>query len=462
MRNLARRKLAVGTVVLALACCWLQSAGAAPLSVPLTLRQCIAEALRNSPGLAASHYDIAAARNDIVKKRGTTLPLLSSKLDAYEVNGAPVTPFSVLNINSPENPISRRDAHWDPVATQSIDLTYPLFQNGSVMGLNNAPVVAAANTMLGQQELTALLTEQKVVLDVFTAFSYAVWYRDALALDEEMVNLSHNALDIVQEQVSLGLKLPQDVDLAKAQLLSSQQAAASARQNARDANRQLGSVMGRKGDYELVLDDAKQPLPQLQPLENFLDRLMRVHPALQVQQGKVEIARQQLRIDRASVLPTVSLNASFMGGENLEHFNGGDNHRNPTAFLTYIEVAAPLFDFGQRRAAIHESEDVVSSARENVKQLELELRGAITQLYSQIYDSQGQMAALRQECVKAGNDAQLARAQRAEGLIDALKLTDSELALRGAQLALEAEGLSQRLRFAELQNLSGGMWRWVR
>ena len=110
------------------------------------------------------------------------------------------------------------------------------------------------------------------------------------------------------------------------------------------------------------------------------------HPALKIQQSKVEIARQQYRVDQAAILPSVSLNTTFAGGEDLEYINGNHSHRNPTAFLAYLEVDVPLFDFGQRRAAIHESSEKISSATERTRQLELDLRKAITQNYEQIHD----------------------------------------------------------------------------
>ena len=44
---------------------------------------------------------IGASEREIRKRRSTTLPNLSGKLDAYEVNGDPVTPFSPFNVFEP-------------------------------------------------------------------------------------------------------------------------------------------------------------------------------------------------------------------------------------------------------------------------------------------------------------------------------------------------------------------------
>lgn len=79
------KKLSVAVSVLAMIGIWMPGA----LAAPLTVSQCIAQALRYSPELAAVQHDIAAAGYEITKQRGTTLPYLSSQLTAYEINGAP-------------------------------------------------------------------------------------------------------------------------------------------------------------------------------------------------------------------------------------------------------------------------------------------------------------------------------------------------------------------------------------
>lgn len=459
-------KLALGSVVLALI------AGSASIarSAPLTIEQCIAEALRKSPELSAARHEIAAAMYDITKTQGTTLPYLSAQLNADEVNGSAVTPFSTLNSYEPENPavvtrrgvVLPRQISWGPEAGQSIQMTYPLFQYGSILGLNDPPVVAAARAVLGEQEWNILLFAQKVILDVTSSFLDALLYRDLLQLDEKMVALSEKRLDIVREQVSLQLRLPQDVELAKAQLEASQQAATSARQNAEDALLQLATLMGRVVDERLEPNNTSLPLPPLPDLKKFFDAVMPLHPALRVEEGKVEVAKQQYLVDRSTLLPTLSLNTIFQAAQNLAHFNGGTFHFNPTVFLSYIQVDLPIFDFGQRRAAVHESKEKLSAQQAMLKQVNLDIRGAITATYSQIYDIDEKLAALRADYTKASNDVLLARAEREQGLIDELTLVDAELALLSARASLVSAKQMEQIRYAELQNLSGGTWHWMR
>jgi outer membrane protein len=426
---------------------------------PLTLTGFITDVVQQSPQLAAARHEAMAAAYDVTKKKGTTLPYLSGTLSGYEVNGRPVTPFTALNISDPENP-ALHQAHWGPVAEQGVSVSYPLFQNGSVLGLNNPPVVASANAVVDQQRFLAMIAEQKVILDAAITFCNSVWYQDELEMAQAVVALAQKRLEIVKAQVALKLGLPQDVELAKAQLAAAQQAVASSTGNSHNLASQMATMLGRPEDQKIELDRSKPPAAALPTLNEFLGRVMPTHPALRVQQTKVEIARQQYRVDRADIWPTANLINSFTAAQDLAHFNGGHRHARPTLFLSYIAVDIPMFDFGERRAGEKESAEKVLSQQETLSQLRVDLKGAIVATYDDISGIDSSIADREVDYTKASNAASLVRAQRSEGLLDELALVDAELALLNARISLESEQTTKLLKLAELQNLSGGAWRW--
>jgi outer membrane protein, multidrug efflux system len=229
-----------------------------------------------------------------------------------------------------------------------------------------------------------------------------------------------------------------------------------------DADLQLGTMLRLPMDQELELERSKPATPSLPPLQQFLSQVIPSHPALRVQQANVEIAQQQLRLDRAARLPTAKLGTSSAAAQDLDHFSGEGFHRRPTLFLSYVAVDIPIFDFGQRSAAATESQEKILSEQARLSQLDLDLRAAINHTYEQISDSCARLAALQSDYTKANNEVALAQAQRSEGLIDELTLVDAETDLVVARVAFEAEQLTKRLLYAELQNLAGGKWRWLR
>jgi outer membrane protein len=432
----------------------IQGCATAAAAATLSLQDCVIHAIAYSPTLAAARHELkAAAENQTEKQRGL-LPSLGAQANSYEVNGSAITPFSALRVFDPENPSGH--AHWGPVGIESIGATYPLIQGGSILGLNNPPSVAAARAIVEEELAKILLAEQKVIFETVTDYLYAAAYREEVPMTSSILHLSQQRLDIIQYQRELGLRLPQDVELARAQLAAAQATQASTLLNADNSISALGRLLGR-GDGDITIEISKPTIPHLPALHEILVHVMPLHPALQVQQGQIEIARQQVRVDKAALFPSVRLNTAFTGGQDLAHFSGG----TLSNFLSFIQVDIPLFDFGKRTAAVRKSKQLLAAQQDWLKGIDLELRDSISRTYSEIMETNQQVMALQDDVLAARNAVLLADAQRDEGLVDELTVIGAQLKMQVARIRLEHEQSLMELKYAELQNLSGGLWRWV-
>jgi len=428
---------------------------AVAIAAPLSLQECIMQALRQSPALSAARHEAQAARAGVTETKGSLLPFLSAQTNAYEVNGKPTTPFSALNVFDPGNP--RRNAHWGPVGIESIGVTYPFIQGGGVLGMfNDPPQIAAARALVDEKLAGILLVEQKVAFDIATDYIYAASYHDEMGLVSRILELYEQKLEIIKYQAELGLRLPQDVELAAAQVSAAQRATVSMKLNADDSIMALTTQLGNQGG-DIAIDTTPPPLPTLPPLREFLAHVMSSHPALRVQQGEIELAQQQVRVDRAALFPSVKLNLNLAGAQDLEHFNGG----TLSNFLSFIQVDIPIFDFGRRRAAVRASKEKAASAVDSLKAVELEIRNSISQTYREINDLDQQAAVLQTLVLNAQDAAALADAQHAQGLIDQLAWVEAQVQVPIAHIALSQQQLLIQLKYAELRNLSGGIWHWL-
>ncbi|HLW69615.1 MAG TPA: TolC family protein [Candidatus Binataceae bacterium] len=428
----------------------------------LSLHECIDEALDKSPDLASSRHMIEAARADITKKRGTLMPYLAAQASAYVVNGQPVNEFSVLNLfNAATGVTTHNHANWDPLSIQEFLLTYPLFYEGSLMGLNDPPAVASSRATMTEQQAVALVNEQKVIFNVVSAYVNVASFEDQLALQEQIVAGYQRQFDIVETQRQLGLKLPKDVEIARGQLQSATDAAESLRQSALSYKIQLAELMGRGADRTLEIEPTPPPMPQLAPLDEFLAQVMPNNPSLMVDEAKIEVARQQVRVDKVAQWPIANLNTNFATGQDLEHFNGSSRFPRPVLYESYITITMPLWDFGQRRAAEHESDENLAVSKETLKATAETLRTSITQVYGQISAYERTTAALEASYLELERESDLTRAQRQAGVADELSLVAAKLAEDNAKLAVISEQLEEQLQYASLQNLAGGNWSWV-
>ena len=432
----------------------------------MTLGEAVSLAIQRSPQLDRLRHETGAAAQNVVAKRSTTLPNLSSKVQFYEVLGSPVTPFSPFGVFEPgtgsvgANGFTPTYVHWGPLGMQSVDLTFPVFQYGSIMGLNDAPVVSGAKAQLTKQRLELQLAEQKVVLDVTTAYLSAIWYRDKERIEEQLTALEERKVAGIQAQASQGSRPREDLELAKIDLDGMQAALTATRGSTETAMVELSDLTGADTTAISSLDPAPPVATKLPRLRELLDEVLPSNPAFYAQEAQIEVAHQRLRATSADRFPTVSLNTSFQAAE---VFDNGVSHRfNPTAFLSYLEVKIPIFDFGGRRAENSISSELYQSEAARLRELKLELRQSIAQTYGEINQIDEKLADSVAVHEKAKEKVAAASSRGTLKVTDVLVLVDAQREELTAELAIDNEKFLRGLRFAQIQNLSGGAWQWMK
>lgn len=431
-------------------------------AITLTLQQCLDQALDHSPGLASGQAIIAAWKADMVKKRGNALPYFSGLLQGWYLNGNPATQWFPTGISQPGfGAVPGRYVHWDPVGLEQIGVTYPLISEGSIMGLNDPPGVAMSRANMTEQEAENIISMEKIVLEVVNDYTYITSYREQLETQRQALERAREQLNIVQDQQRQSLKLPQDVAVAQAQFDSAEQATRSLIDNVNTYMSDMSMLIGHGSDADFDLVGQVPATPQLPPLPQFLDQVMPGHPALRVQQGKVEIQRQQLRADIGNFWPSATLTTQFTGAENLEYFNGSDRSPRPTAFESYLSISIPVYDFGQRRAAIDESTENVLAQKDLIGDIDRQTRNSIATAYNSIAQYRQTAASSMSDYVKNQKAAELARAQADTGVADELAWVQDELTALQSKVTLQTAQLNERLQYASLQNLAGGTWHWL-
>src|SRR5438093_1488650 len=112
---------------------------------PLTLHDCIAIALGESPALEASRFDVLSAAQEVRAAQGLLLPQVTGSAQYQLFSGSPTSKFSVINLGSVTTNgtvVTANSVGWTGIEVYGAHLKYPLFNEGSILGLNNAPAVA--------------------------------------------------------------------------------------------------------------------------------------------------------------------------------------------------------------------------------------------------------------------------------------------------------------------------------
>ena len=431
----------------------------------LTLHDCINEALGRNPRLESERYNLAAEQEAIKKARAGILPHLNVNGDLENLTGSPVGPFEALDINNLDdtgitNRATNRGFAVAHVTLKTVGagtaiLDYPLYQHGSILGLNNAPVVATAKGAFVRQQWTIRLSEQTVIETLAGVYFNAVAYQQKAELDRHRVELSKKRLAIVQQEFALDLTLAQHVEFAKAQLAADQQLLATSVQRADDSLMQLAPLIGRPLHEKLKLDLSDPHIPPVPPVEQFLNRVALQHPAIGVQTANIDLAKQNLRLAESELWPTVGFSASY-------NIDTAFSTLNPSVFIVGLHVSVPVFDWGHNLHNEREERDRLKAAQAELGQVDLELRESILAKLSEIHTTESNLAALERDYVFAKNNYNLTNEQHEQGIAQELALVNAEDELAKVQDDLLLAKLIQRLEYVQLQNLSGGVWAWNR
>src|SRR6266567_4931973 len=434
-----------------------QEALEAPRSHPLTLHDCIAIALGESPALEASRFDVFSAAQEVRAAQGKVLPLLTGSAEYEVFSGSPTSKFSVVNLGSvtPSGVVvSPKTVGWTGLEQYAAHLKYGLFNDGSILGLNNPPAVAEKKAKKQAMAWTVNLTREEVIYRITDEFVATVSARNRLGLAERRVHLLDQSVSITQEQQKQGLKLPIDVKVAKDQFSAAQTLLTLLRQQAVAGSLGLSKTLGLSSSSKLsltnILPDPPDPPPTTVQL---LGASLNYHPSLQVQRAVIDQAKQDYRLERFRLYPSVSLAGSATYIDDFSPANG-------SLFFGGITVSVPIFDFGAQLATTRSKLMKYKAEQARLLSTADDVNYEVLKIYQTIYTLTHNILGLQGDVSKAERDAQVLQAQQQQGVGE--PLTEVEKELRFIARQDELEGLiARRLSYyARLQKAAGGVWKW--
>src|SRR5712692_188198 len=432
-----------------------QDALEAPRSHPLTLHDCIAIALGESPALEGSRYDVLSAAQEVRAAQGLALPQLTGSAGYQLFSGSRTGKFSIVNLGESTTGVSLNTVDLGAVEIYSARLTYPLFKDGSILGLNNAPAIAEKKAKKQALAWTVNLTREAVIYRITDEFVATVSARNRMGLAERRVKLLDQSVAITQEQQKQGLKLPIDVKVAKDQFSAAQILLKLLREQAVAGSLDLSKTLGLSSSSKLsltnILPDPPDPPPTT---EQLLGACLSHHPSLEVQRAVIDQAKQDYRLERFRLYPSVSLAGSATYIDDFSPANG-------SLFFGGITVSVPIFDFGAQLATARSK--LMTYKAEEAKLLSVadDVTYEVLKAYESIYALSHNILSLQDEVSKAERDVQVIESQREQGIAPPLTAIEKELHLIAKQDELEGVKARRLTLYAFLQKAAGGSWKWI-
>src|SRR5256886_1697769 len=437
-----------------------QEALEAPRSHPLTLHDCIAIALGENPALEASRFDVLSAAQEVRAAQGMALPLLTGLADYELFQGSPTSKFSVINLGTTTPSgvaVTPKVVGLSEIETYSAHLKYPLFKDGSILGLNNAPAIAEKKAKKQALAWTVNLTREAVIYRITDEFVATVSARNRLGLAERRVKLLDQSVAVTQEQLKQGLKLPIDLKVAKDQFSAAQTLLTLLREQSVAGSLGLSKTLGLSSSSKLsltnILPDPPDPPPTT---EQLLGACLNHHPSLEKQRAVIDQAKQDYRLERFRLYPSVSLDGS---ATYIDDFEGGSN--SASVFSGAIAVSVPIFGFGAQLATTRSKLMTYKAEQARLLSTADDVNFEVFKTYQTIYRLTNDILDLQGDVSKSERDVQVIEAQQQQGIAEPLTVIEKELHLIAKQDELQGIEARRLTFYAALQKAAGGAWKWI-
>jgi outer membrane protein TolC len=421
-------------------------------SRPLTVHDCIAIALGESPAVKASRYDVLTAAQEVRAAQGLVLPQFTGSAGYQLFEGSRVGKFSIVNLDTGT---SLNTVGLSGVELYSAQLRYPLFKDGSILGLNNAPAIAERKAKKQALAWTVNLTREEVIFRITDEFILTVSARNRAGLGKRRVELLEQSVAITEEQEKQGLKLPIDLKVVKEQLSGAQTLAKLLRQQAVAGSLELSRSLGLHSTSDLALSSTLPDPPDPPPTaEQLLGGALARHPSIQVQRATIERAKQNYRLERFRLYPSVSLTGSAIYIDDFSSANG-------SIYSGGITVSVPIFDFGAQLATARSKLMTYKAEEARLFSVADDVTYEVLKAYEAIYALSHNILELQDEISRAERDVQVIKSQQQQGIAPPLTAIERELRLIAKQDQLEGISARRLTLYAFLQKAAGGSWKWI-
>ena len=425
-------------------------------SHPLTVKDCIALALNESPLLDASRLDVASATEEARAARGQVLPQITASGSAELFSGSPTNKFGIVSAGSSVVVTGNgQNVSGAGVQIYSAHLSYPLFRDGSILGLNTGPAEASKLARRRNLAWTSKMRREDVIARITDAFITTVSAENRAGYAARRVELLQKQVDITQEQLRQGLMLPIDLKLAQSQLSGAQTLAKILRQQAVAGKIQLARALGFESPDQLHLSNSLPEPPEPPSADKILSpAALAGHPSLEIQKAVIDQAKEDYRLERFRLYPSVTLHGEAIyindfGSSSAEAYVGG------------VNVDVPIFDSGAQMSTTRAKLAKYQAERARLSSVADDVTFEVVNIYQSIYVLSHNILELQQDVAKADRDLQVIGSQQQAGISSPLAAIEKELHLIAKRDDLDGLEVRRLTLYAALQKAAGGSWKWL-
>lgn len=383
----------------------------------LTLRDCIAIALKNQPSLKAAEQNVSAGKGRETQAASSYFPQFSAST-GYSENHSSGGAFGESVTKSYTTTL------------QANQLIYDFGKTGNTLD------AARWNTRSLEEDRKR--TNQGVILNVKQSYYSLLAAKNLVDVAQKRVQQTESHLSQAEAFFKAGSKPRFDVTRAEVDVNNARLSLISAKNDVRIRTIALNNAMGIDPGRETEIEDSLPPVPEVPLLKKAEADAVKNRPELLKAGADIEAAKARVRAEEANYFPTLSANGAYnwaTGTSEMGNFNGiplrGDVDNSWNAGLM---LSVPLFQGGLTRGR-------VSEARANLLALQAQRDAVLQSVLLEVNQSYADMESagvridvMESSLQKARESLELAQGRYEAGIGPSIEVTDAQLAAVQAEI----------------------------
>ena len=305
----------------------------------------------------------------------------------------------------------------------NVNLTQPIFAWGRYyIGYQAAKLQYEA----AEKEFNAL--ENNLRLEVYQAFYRVLIAQEFVKVSEQSVDLVQKQLQIAETSFEAGMTANFDVLRANVQLANATAQLIRAKNGVRTAKNIYKTLLNLPLSEKISAEGTFETPEITIQLQELIKLAFEKRPEISQSRLNEEAGEKQLSVSKTRQLPDLSFfsNYQISHNERLTEMN--------RIWSLGLQINIPIFDGFATRAAIQQSESVLSQLQLGTKQtmstVEFEVRNA----YIALLEAKALIDVQRETVAQAEESVRIANLQFENGMITTVELTDTQLALTQAKV----------------------------
>ncbi len=305
----------------------------------------------------------------------------------------------------------------------------PLFNGRAI------PLLQNAYDAVDVVELSNRQARAAIMLAVAQAYYGAVTAQELVQLSQKQLENSERHRTAVKDRVELGVATPLVLARAELDVARAEQQVRTSRNALQSALGALGFLVGEEEEFAVTAPDAIAAV-ELEKEPDLVSRAVSSRIDLKIQKAALTIADRNRTDAWMMFLPSVNLTAQGRYTSNTSGFTS-----QPVTGALIISAQVPLYDGGQRYAALRESASKIREELLKVRKAESEIARQVRGNIADIHVKREGVVASERSLALAKDAAANAEALYEVGVATDLDVTDANLAV----FLSEVDLLRQRL-----------------